>query len=368
MADYLTRLGGYDAVDLFAGAGGWDVAARNLGLDTIGVEFWADAVKTRVEAGFATTFGSVTECDPLDPWYDTPGLIASPPCQSFSMAGKGDGRLVLGSICDRVRRGMTVRANFWPETTKLILEPLRWINQRFTDGRPYKWIALEQVPTCLPIWDAYAEYLTHNLGYSVACGNLQAEQYGVPQTRKRAILVAKLDSAVQLPAPTHSRYHNRNPTKLDDGALPWVSMEEALNVAGLPGWDKPVTVRSNYGTGGDAGNRGERAWGLPAATVTEKVGRNVVLRADNRPNSATRDIDTPAPTITGHGGKGGEGGTHHTFVGGVETRRVTVQEAAVLQSFPADYPWQGTKTSQYLQVGNACPVGLAEAVLREVTS
>jgi DNA (cytosine-5)-methyltransferase 1 len=80
-----------------------------------------------------------------------------------------------------------------------------------------------------PLWEACARVL-RRCGYSVATGVLRAEQYGVPQTRQRAILVARspqltglLGPAV-LPPPTHSRYYNRTPQRLDPACCrgcPW---------------------------------------------------------------------------------------------------------------------------------------------------
>lgn len=369
----------HDADDLFAGPGGWDVAARELGLETLGYELDANACATRRAAGLPTVEGDVRKGDPLA--HNAPGLIASPPCQTFSMAGKGAGRASLDRLANALRTGWWYGQDGDDERTILVLEPYRWIYQRHEVGRPYKWIAFEQVAPVLPIWEVYAEWL-RTLGYSVATGVLNAEQYGVPQTRRRAVLVARAAGEAKLPEPTHSRYYSRTPEKLDEGVLPWVSMAEAL------GWAPEFEAVSNYGTGGDPSNRGIRTGSEPSAAVTSKVDR-VKFRSDNRPNTARRTLDAPTPTILGNGERGTHAawveerpattvncdprisrpGRHEPTESGSQQRdavRVSVAEAAVLQSFPADYPWQGSRTAQFQQVGNAVPPLLAKAILAEL--
>ena len=77
--------------------------------------------------------------------------------------------------------------------------------------------------------------------------------------------------------------------------------------------------------------------------------------------------ERPATTVQGDPRLGAPGrrefvkGGQSMFDG--ESVRVTVHEAATLQTFPADYPWQGTQAAQYQQVGNAIPCMLARHIL-----
>lgn len=397
----------YQAVDLFAGPGGWDVAYRNIGKGRVvlGIESDESACVTRYENNLATWRKDVRLVDPVDKLFmshtRTEGLIASPPCQTFSQAGKGEGRRDLDKIIDAMQWMTVVNVipKFDDERTGLVLEPLYWVLERFNAGYPFKWVALEQVPGVLPVWEAMAGVL-RDAGYSVVTSVVSAEQYGVPQTRKRAVLLAHLTRDVRLPPATHRKYKKGVPQELGDPNLkPWVSMADALGWTGLVGFPRKDDGREAVEIGGTAYRaRDLRSVNEPAQAVTEKARSWTHFCATNlRPNASIRSVNEPAPTLAfGHetprwmrrnSGPGaareprpvtapaytiranGSGshpsGTEWLSEAG-ERLQVTPQEAGVLQSFPADYAWQGTRTKQFQQIGNAIPPLLAEALLREV--
>lgn len=335
----------------FAGPGGFSLGKRLAGITgpTVGTELDAAAVATAEAAGFRRYHMDVRAARDLS-WGTLDGYTAGPPCQSFSMAGRGDGRKLLS---DLTRAAEMVARGALPEDVVpteldgalLALEPLLVIRRH----RP-RWLVLEQVPSVLPVWERYADLLTEHWGYSTVAGVLRTEQYGVPQTRRRALLLARLDGPVALPAPTHSQYYPRDPQRLDPGVLPWVSMAEAL------GWGM---------TGRPSMTGGAEPFGNAA-----RQGMRRALEAGHwafrRPSTSVQG--DPRIGQPGHKHMGnchpGEPRTRQFDAGSL---RVSVQEAALLQTFPADYPWQGTRGQQHQQVGNAIPPLLATAVLRAVT-
>lgn len=509
-----------NALDLFAGPGGWDVGARELGIDPLGIEWDKAACATREAAGLRTVRGDVAALTPTD-FAPCDLLIASPPCQAWSTAGKRAGerdKEHVYACTDELARGIDRRAEHRgaceDERSILVVEAVRWALAL----RP-RFIACEQVPPVLDYWRHVARILEAE-GYSTWAGILSAERYGVPQTRRRAILMARLDGPVYPPQPTHQEYRPGEPAwdapqlTLEGEIKPWVSMAEAL------GWDtchlkakfgysydpsaKPAgTVDTKVGdwrrewaqrrdsgpgaerifVGENRANHAERSEDEPAPTITAQPGRHGVkwrerpagqrrdsgpgaereprsteepsytirangsgsnpagvewveqpklrTHANTRPNEAehrrrpdglTRELDEPAPTLDSRatgwtvdrpakgsnpagvewvegrnvGGKnwtegrpstavcgdprifppeyrGGatdydEDGNYHGKRAGDGAVRVTIQEAAVLQGFPADYPWQGSRTKQFQQIGNAVPPPLARAVLAALTT
>jgi DNA (cytosine-5)-methyltransferase 1 len=328
-----------DAIDLFAGAGGWDLAAGEIGLDVLGIELDKDACDTRAEAGLRTRRGDIAALDPADfaPVSGSlQGLIASPPCQAYSTAGKRQGEVDKPNVY-RLAAAWAAGENVsaadfeWADDrSPLVAEPIRWAK-----ALQPTWMAFEQVPPVLELWREF-ETIFRSWGYHTWAGILSAERYGVPQTRRRAILLAHRDRPVAPPEPTHQEYvpgvPARHEVTLLGEVLPWVSMAKAL------GWGmtaRPSVTVSSGGEsrrgakplGGGSGSgetiaeereRGDWTDKRPAPTIVttrrsedgllvgrqlpEGEGRNVggknwKLKAGNQENAAVRDADEPAPTV-----------------------------------------------------------------------
>lgn len=440
----------YDALDDFAGPGGWDLGAALLGLTALGIEWDKAACATAEAAGFARERADVSTHD-ATPWRgQIPLYIASPPCTLFSTAGKGTGRAALGILADGIKRmfaGEDCRAEVRETIYRQITLPARWAEhraksllrrrpgsvarvaaaaredafiaalvlepaRRILELDPER-VAMEQVPAVLPLWEVYG-YELRQRGWSTWTGVLNAADYGVPQTRKRAIFMGSRVSVVAPPVPTHAE-HPEDGDLFGTARVKWISMADALGISPTA----EVTTRGEHVGGGNVFDATGPSWAMtgrarswaidrrtnsktagggmaptalvsierPAPTLTSKAGCQWVLRMGNQSGATARAADEPAPTIAfGHNAASMEW-IHRrpatTIVGsfGADTVsppgyrldvsrqnaeggvKITVAEGGVLQSFPPDWPWQGTRTKQFEQVGNAVPPLLAAHVL-----
>ncbi|WP_225811275.1 DNA cytosine methyltransferase [Streptomyces spinosus] len=299
----------------FAGIG-WTEALAARGQHDIGFELATAACQTRRAAGHATVQCDVTQY-PTWPFKGrTTGKIDSPPCPPFSKSGNGKGAHDLPLIqqtiedlsCGKDTRAQHGAACQDPRSI-LTAEPMRW----HYDLQP-EWICMEQVPSVLPVWEQYADILGR-WGYSVATGVLDAADYGLGQRRPRAVLAASRVREVVLPAPTHGGL----------GQPPLTAMADVI------GWGYTQRPAPTVTGGGTATGGAE-----PFGNGTRQAMRRHIG------TGAWKDRD------------------------GVPHLRPTVAECAALQGFRPDLVFQGRAGQQYLQVGNAVPPVLADAVLTAV--
>lgn len=298
------------AIDLFAGADGWSHGDRAVGIENDPL-----VTATRRAAGCKTITADVSALDPraigakvLDHFKANhlQGITASAPCQPFSTAGKAYGRADREELKEealRVAAGQPIAKREWnDDRSPLSLEALRWVL-----ALEPAWTAWEQVQAVADLWELCADLLKRR-GYHVWSGLVDANDYGVPQTRRRAVLLASRDHPVAKPPPTN----------------PGLRMVDVI-----PGLE----------------------------------GRAVAIRMGSRAARGTRrTIDQPAPTIMF--GKSPSGVVWELPDG--REAVITKEQAAVLQGFPRDYPFTGGKVSEFQQIGNAVPPPMARALVDTV--
>ena len=398
----------------YAGPGGACLAIESLGIESYGIEWEKWACATRAAAGLRTIRADLATYRPGGhPW----GYWGSPPCQTMSMAGNGEGRKLIPQLIDVIDREAWEEADLFDYRTRHVIDSAR---VAVTCGA--EWIAMEQVPAVLPVWEALCKVLERH-GYSTWAMKLNAADYGVPQTRKRAILGASRVRLAEPPSPTHSKEIGVQPL-FEEPLKPWVSMADALGW----GFDVPSATVPG-GSHGDpfananyrkrlaryAIDRRQQSDGVPvrlvpfsepAPALDTQVGSKWVARVLNpevtptQPNRRRYSMDEPAPTIAfghdsanwcwempaatvagdpritarcfhEHGTQGRNAKTTEQVRAGdcegTEPVKLTIQEAMILQSFPVGHPVQGPKSAQFLQIGNAAPVKLAQAVVASLT-
>lgn len=371
-----------NAIELFAGAGGAALGLESAGIGHAALCEWdPDACATLRAAGLGPVVeGDVRDLDAIEavagPSCDL--LWSSFPCQAFSTAGKR-----LGASDDR---------NGWPWTVDALErfrprwflgENVRGLLCHSSEGHP------DQMRCARCYLDAVILPQLRERFAHAGWWLLDAADYGVPQHRRRVILWAG-PRPLAAPEATHA-----DPATLAQGSLfgrrlrLWVSMGDALGLD-----------RATGATTGRFGDQEPRPVRGPSPAITCQQGKQpkpwksaglpFVVAAGETGEGRPRSMDQAAPTIGTEGtayllnapsravtcsevkGSGANANPEKhqrasdALFLATGRRRLTVSECARLQDFPADHPWQGTKTAQYRQVGNAVPPTLARVVAEAV--
>lgn len=331
----------FKVIDLFAGCGGLTLGFTQAGFEPIlAVEWDTDAAKT-YEHNFGRHIAWNDEATPAK-LEDVPTfpkadvIIGGPPCQGFSPLN------MLGVGLDR--------RSLWREYLKALKQ-----------AEPSVFL-MENVPELLKSGEYLAfKTAAEGLGYTVEGQILNAADYGVPQTRKRAIVIGTLDGTPVWPERTHSADGEERPR--------WRSFRDA--VAGLPlsptgeNWHnprnpKPVSLERYQTIPGEGEGRFDLAARRPDITpdcwLRKKTGSTDVF--------GRLWWGRPAFTIRTEFYKPEKGRYLHPS----EHRPITVREAARCQGFPDDFvfPTGQSMTSVAKQIGNAVPPPLARALAQTI--
>jgi len=333
----------HSAISLYCGAGGLDLGFSRAGFKVL----WAiDNNQHAVETYNANlepnaVCGDVLKIEPpLDANPDI--VIGGPPCQGFSVIGRmdpGDPRSQHVEHFLDIVEMLTPRA-FVMENVKALAVSPRWerIRKRLV---------------------ARAKRLAYNPSLFV----LNAQDYGVPQARERMFLIGLIDGEPIAPKPTTA---SRPPT-----------VREALAILPRPGEPgnhetcpakvvpaRTPIMRPTAFRGSLMFNGSGRPLLLdaPAKTLPASMGGNATPIIDQE----ELEIGTRPWVVDYHEHlqRGGEPLSHAPE----RLRRITVQEAAALQTFPANWRFSGSRVAQYRQVGNAVPPNLAEAVAKSISA
>ena len=330
------------AIDLFAGAGGLSLGLERSGYEVV-FALDNDAVAVR---SYKESLGSHIICAPIEQISAAelmrranivPGecdlLAGGPPCQGFSLQRRGervDSRN--GLVLDFIRMVEEVRPTFF------LMENVSGLLTKH--GRPFL--------------DEFHRRVAR-LGYVIHVELLDASDFGVPQRRRRALLVGERTtggkSRFQFPSPLQG---------------PPRTVRDAI--ADLPsppkdGSEHPL-VANHYREARLSPLNIERIKHVPQGGGRASLPEHLQLACHRNTSHRHLDVygrlawDEPAVTLTARF----DSFTRGRFAHPEEHRSLTIREGARIQTFPDDFRFFGSREDQARQVGNAVPPSLAEAL------
>jgi DNA (cytosine-5)-methyltransferase 1 len=306
-------------LDLFCGCGGMSTGFCQAGFDIVAAtDIWEKATDTYQanHSGTRVVIGDVQIIqydDLVNDGEKIDVIVGGPPCQGFSLAGKRDQK---------------------DPRNSLFIEFIRIVNQ----VRP-KIVVMENVPGILTMKTEQGEKVKDiivskytEIGYEVSIQVLNAADYGVPQARKRVFFLGREINSKMVPTfpePTHVGNHVPVSTVL----LPRdkVDSKTFLSQKALDGIARKIQASraKGHGFGAQFMDLGKPSFTIPARYW--KDGYDALVKYDD---------------------------------GAV--RRMVPEELALVQSFPKDYVFKGSKKDRIMQIGNAVPCLLAQCIAQHL--
>ena len=331
------------SIDLFSGCGGLSLGLERAGIHSVlAVDNWADALETlqhnlpatRTLLADMSQEGADLACTAAG---KTDLVVGGPPCQGFSISGKRDpydlrNQLYQGfvRVVDRIRPAVFIMENV-PNMASM------------GGGR-----LLEEV---------LADFAA--IGFQTTYKTLLASDYGVPQNRRRLIIVGtRLANPFDFDRYLKPVCGLAKVTVRD--AISDLPSESVVNgscyeIPAISDYQELIRVDSVGIFNHETTNHSERTRAIVSLVPDGGNYKDlpVHLQGTRKVNIAWTRFASHKPSLTidtGH--------RHHFHY---EYDRIpTVRESARLQSFPDDFVFLGSKTSQYRQVGNAVPPLMAE--------
>lgn len=344
---------GYTAIDIFAGGGGLTVGLKRAGFNVVSaVEIESNAFATyksnhpEVQAykqDVRTIKGNVFRRS--SPTGSIDLLAGCPPCQGFS--------------------SLTSKYQKTDPRNDLVLEMARLVKE----VKP-KAVMIENVPGLAqkgkPLFDQFIDTLS-SLGYQSEWAVLQVADYGVPQSRRRLVLLAGKGFRIPIPPPTHSKsgangLKRWRPLKSVIGGMPRpISLAEAMTKGGPQVFDwHVVRTLSSQNMRRIKKAKPGKAWTSIPKLLRPECHKDNKVGFSNVYGRAT--WGEVSPTITGGCTTLSKGRFGHP----TQDRTISVREAALIQTFPQDYIFD-TPYMEYVcnVIGNALPCDFAEVLARQ---